>query len=194
MVRDIYGDHLLHCERCPHRIRRHGAAVRLLARDLAKAARCPIVEERLLRRHRERPDIRALGRSGGTELFEATICHPLNQARIRDVVENPLNLLKAVRTVKVSRHAGMLQAAGTGFNLLPVPLSTFGGWHPDAYRVLCPVATTMAARGLSTFSRARSIQFLRHAALHATNNALCHMSGLTSDILGKARVPRSMQQ
>ena len=67
---------------------------------IAKAARHPVVEERPVGRHRERPDIRALGRSGGTELFDVTICHPLSHARIRDAVENPLNLLKAAWTAK----------------------------------------------------------------------------------------------
>ena len=95
-VMDTYGDHLLHCERGPHRIRRHDAQVKLLARDLAIAVRHPVVEERLVGHHRERPDIRALGRSGETELFDVTICHSLSQAKIRDVVENPLNLLEAV--------------------------------------------------------------------------------------------------
>ena len=181
-VMDIYGDHLLYCERGPHRIRRHDAQVKLLARDLAKAARHPVVEERPVGRHRERPDMRALWRSGGTELFDVTICHPLSQARIRGAVEYPLNLLKAAWTAKVSRYASMLQAAGTGFNLLPVPLSTLGGWHPDAHKALCSVASTIAARGLSTFSRARSILFQRHAALLVTNNALRLISGLLSDI------------
>ena len=69
--------------------------MKLLARDLAKDARHPAVEERPVGRHGERPDIRALGRSGGTELFDVTICRPLSQARIWGVVENPLNLLKA---------------------------------------------------------------------------------------------------
>ena len=121
--------------------------MKLSARDLAKAARHPIVEERPVERTRERPDIRALGRGGGMELFDVTICQPLSQARIRDVVESPLNLLKATWTAKDSRYGSMLQAAGTGFNVLPVPLSTLGGWHPDAHRALCSVASTIAARG-----------------------------------------------
>ena len=86
-VMDTYGDHLLYYERGPHRIWRHDAQVKLLARDLAKAARHPVVEERPVGRYRERTDIRALGRSDGTELFDVTICHPLRQARIRDMVE-----------------------------------------------------------------------------------------------------------
>ena len=36
--------------------------------------------------------------------------------------------------------------------------------------------------------------FQRHAALLVTNNALCLMSGLTSDIEGDAVVTRNMQQ
>ena len=83
-VSDIYGDHLLYCERCSHRIRRHVSQVQRLAGDLGKVARHPIVEERPLGRHRERPDIRTLGRTGGTDLFDVTMCHPLSQARIRD--------------------------------------------------------------------------------------------------------------
>ena len=96
--------------------------------------------------------------------------------------ENPLNLLEAAWTAKVSRYSGMLQGAGTGFNLLPVPLSTLGGWHRDAHRALSSVATIIVARVLSKFSRARSILFHRHAALLVKNNALCLMSGLMSDI------------
>ena len=72
---DIYGDLLLYCERGPQRIRRHDAHMRLLATDLAKAARHPVVEERPLGHHMERPDIRARGRSGGMEHFDVTISH-----------------------------------------------------------------------------------------------------------------------
>ena len=137
--------------------------------------RATVVEERPVGRQGERPDIRALGRSGGMELFDITICHPLSQTRIRDVSENPKNLIKATWTAEVSRYSGMLLAAGTGFNLLRVPLSTLGGWHPDAHRALYSVATIIAARGLSTFSRARGILFQRHAALLVNKNALCLM-------------------
>ena len=40
--------------------------------------------------------------------------------------------------------------------------------------------SAIAARGMSTFSSAKSILFQRHAALLVTNNALCLMSGLVS--------------
>ena len=102
-VMATYGDHLLYCERGPHRIWRHDAQVKLLARELANAARHSVVDERPKGCHGDRPDIRALGRGGGTELFNHTICHPLSQARIRDVSENPMNLIKAAWATKVSR-------------------------------------------------------------------------------------------
>ena len=44
----------------PHGTQRHDAQVKLLARDLAKAACHPFVEERPIGRHTERPGIRAL--------------------------------------------------------------------------------------------------------------------------------------
>ena len=105
----------------------------------------------------------------------------ISALEIRDVTENPLNLLKAAWTAKVSRYSSMLNAAGTGFNLLRVPLSPLGGWHPDAHKALCSVASTIAAREPSTFSCARSILFQRHAALLVTNNTIFLMSGLKSD-------------
>ena len=111
-VLDMYGDNLLYCERGSHRIRRHDAQVRLLAGDLAKAARHTIVEETPPGGHRKRPDIRALGRTRGTDLFDVTIYHPLSQARIRDAVQNPLNILKAAWAGKVSRYAGTVQETG----------------------------------------------------------------------------------
>ena len=41
---DVYGDHLLHCERGTHKIARHEEQVLLLAGDLSKAALHPVLE------------------------------------------------------------------------------------------------------------------------------------------------------
>ena len=149
-----------------------------MAGELPKAARHPIVDEWPRGRHRERPDIRALGRRGGTDLFDVTICHPLSQARILDAVQNPLNILKAGWAGKCSRYAEMVQEAGRRIQSIAVPFSTLSAWHPVAHRALCPVATAIAASGMSTFSSAKSIMFQGYAALIVTNNALCCMSCL----------------
>ena len=133
-VLDIYADHLFYCERGSHRIRRHDAQVQLLAWDLAKAARDPIVEGWPRGRHREGSHFRAFGRTGGTDLFVVTICHPLSKARFRAAVRNPLNILKAAWDEKVSRYARMVHEAERSVQLLA--LSMHGGWHPDAHRAL----------------------------------------------------------
>ena len=86
----------------------HDTQVKLLPRDLPKAARHPVVEETPVGRHTERPDIRALGRCRGTELFDVAICHPLSRARIPDMYENPLSLFKGgmdCQCFQIRQHA-----------------------------------------------------------------------------------------
>ena len=128
---DVHGDHLLHCEKGTHRIARYDEQVRLLVGDLSKAARHPVLEPRLLGRHRERPDIRAISFHGGSDLFDITFCHPLTPARIRDSVKNPLSILKTAWSAKLARRAIVLETYGTTVHLIPEPISTLGGWHPD---------------------------------------------------------------
>ena len=122
--RSPYPDHLIHCERGTHRIARHDEQVRLLVGDLSKAARHPVLEPRPLGRHRERPDICAISSHGGSDLFDITLCHPLTPARIRDSVQNPLNILKAAWSAKFARYASVLEAYGPKVHLIPVPIST----------------------------------------------------------------------
>ena len=76
----------------------------------------------------------------------------------------------------------MVHDAGRSVQLLPVPISTLGGWHPDAHRALCSGATAIAARGMSTSHSAKSILLQGRAVLLVTNNALCLTSGLVSGI------------
>ena len=129
-VMDIYGDHLF--ERGTHMIARHDEQVRLLVGDRSKTTRHPVLEPRPLRRHRERPDIRAISSHGGSDLFDITFCHPLNPARIRDSVQKPLSTLKAAWSAKFSRYSSVLETYGTTVHLIPVPISTLGGCHPDS--------------------------------------------------------------
>lgn len=82
---DVHGDHLLHCanglRNCGSpRTWRHDSQVRLVASDLRRATRTPIVEPRTVGTHMERPDIKALGREGGTDYLDVTISHPLSSA------------------------------------------------------------------------------------------------------------------
>ena len=176
---DIYGDHLVYSERGFHRIRRHDAQVRLLARALAKAARHPVVEERPLGRHRERPEIYELGRSGGTELFDVTICHFLSQARIRDVVENSTFEGSMDRqTFQILQHAPSGRNRVQPATCTLVNTRWLASGRTSGVMLCC---NYYCCKGTATFSRARSILFQRQAALLVTNNALCLMSGQTPD-------------
>ena len=84
-------------------VARHDEQVRFLDRDLSRdfseAARHPIFEPHPLGRHRESPNTRAISNHGDSELFDITICHPLERmtngkseitpARIQDYVQKP---------------------------------------------------------------------------------------------------------
>ena len=123
---DRYGDRLLHCERRFNRIRRNDAQVRLLEADLIKAAMHPVVEPRPFGRHKERPDISALGSRGGPDAFDITFCHPPSPARVRDGMENAKNLLKKAWDEKKRRFGRVLHESDTAVKLLPMLLSTPG--------------------------------------------------------------------
>ena len=116
-IMDIHGQYFLHCERGIHRIRRHDAQVRLLEADLIKAARHAVVEPRPFGRHNERPDISALGSHGGSDMFDITFCNPLSPARVRDGMENVLNLLKKAWGQKIRRFCRVLHGSATAMTL-----------------------------------------------------------------------------
>ena len=91
---------------------------------------------------------------------------------------------------KFSRYAAMVHEAGRSVQLLPVLISTLGGWHPDAHRALCSVATAIAARGMSAFSFANfvpatrgitrdeqcSLPHVRSSVWHLRRNLVFHLS------------------
>ena len=174
---DTYGDHLLHCESGIHRIRRHDAQVRLLEAALIKAARHPVVQPRPFGHHRKLPDISALGSHGGSNMFDITFCHPLSPARVRDGMENALNLLKKVWDEKMWKFGIVLHESATTVKLFPMPLSTLGGWHPDSHRAMRSTAANIASGTLNSLEYASRTLFRRHAALLETNNAVCLISG-----------------
>ena len=181
-IMEIYGDHLLHCERGTHRICRHDAQVRLLQADLKKAGRHPVLEPWPFERHKERPDISALGSHGGSDMFDITFCHLLSQARIRDGLENPLILLKNAWDEKIRRFRSVHHASATAAKLFQMPNSTPGGWHPDAHRAIWTIPVNISSRTLSLSHYARATLFLRHAALLVANNAVCLMSGFDFEV------------
>ena len=177
-IMDIYGFHLLHCERKIYGIRRHDEQVRLLDADMIKATRHPVVEPRPFGRHKERPDISALGSHGGSDMFDISFCHPLTPPRVRDGMENAPNLLKKAWDEKIRRFGRVLHESATDVKLFPKPLSNLGGWHPNALRAMRSIAVKIASRTLNSLEYASQTLFRRHAALLVANNAVCLISGL----------------
>ena len=137
---------VFHCERGIHRIKRHDAQVRLLEADLIKVARHPVVGPRPFGRHKERPDINALGSHSGPDMFDITFCYPLSPVRVRDDMENAPNLLKKAWDEKIRRFSRVLHESATAVKLFSMPQSTLGGWHPDSHRAMRSIAVNIASR------------------------------------------------
>ena len=142
----------------------------------------PVLEQRPFGRHKERPDISALGSHKGSDMFDITICHPLPPARIQDGLENPLTLPKNAWDKKIRRFRRVLLASATAAKLFPMPISTLGGWHPNAHRAMGTIAVNIASRTLSSLHYARATLFQRHAGLPVANNAVCFMSGFDFEV------------
>lgn len=104
------------CEPCKHESYRISRQVHILTTDLSKAARHPIFEPRPWGGHGQRPDIEELSSDGRTTLFDSTSSHPVSAGRLASapVVSNPLHVLSAAWTAKVSRFMSSIKQAGSG--------------------------------------------------------------------------------
>ena len=119
--------------------------------------------------HSQGPDITALISHGGTSLVDITIWHPLSRVRLANAPREacPLPVLKAAWAPKVARFREFISQTVSGHSLLPVPISTIVGWHPEAHRAF---ASGIASRAMTEFDSARSTFFQPRAALLASNN------------------------
>ena len=115
-------------------------------------------------------------------MFDITTCHPLSRARIRDGLENPLTLLKNAWDEKVRRLQIVLHASAAAAKLFPMPISTLGGWHPDAHRAVGTFAVGITSSALSSLHYARATLFQGHATLLVANNTVCLMSGFDFEV------------
>lgn len=104
----------------------------MLAADLSKAARHPIVEPRPEGERWQRSDIKYLGSYGGTPLCDATISHPLSARKFANapMISYLLPVFRAAWTAKVSWFRAFMGHAGLGHSLLPLPISTLWGLAP----------------------------------------------------------------
>ena len=136
----------------------------------------PVVEPGPFGRHKERPDITALGRHGGPDMLDITFCHPRSPDRVRDGMENAINMFKKAWDEKRRRFGRVLLESATAVKLFPMPRSALGGWHPDSDRAMRSIAVKTASRTLNSLEYAIQTLFQRHAAHLVDNNAVCHIS------------------
>ena len=66
----------------------------------------------------------------------------------------------------MSKYRALLTHSGPSPELIPVPICTLGGWHPESHRAVMHTATVSAPK-------TREFLFQRHAALLVAGNANC---------------------
>ena len=115
-------------------------------------------------------------------MFDITICHPLSPARTRGGMDNALSLLRKTWDEKVRRFGRVPHESATSVKLIPMPLSSREGWHPDSHRAMGYIEVSIASRALSFVGYARSATFQRYAALLVASNAACPISGFDFQI------------
>ena len=180
---DKYGDHLLACGSGLHhslspRVRRHDQLVRQLAALLQRAHRSPIVEPRCNRvtTTNSRPDIRALGTSGGEDLIDVSVHHVLAPSQVHSF---PASLLRDKYERKIEHHAAFA-ATIPGAIIQPITMCTTGGWHPDSYLYISRLAASIAARTGTSSTECTAITRRQFAAKLITLNARCFLDGVES--------------
>ena len=93
-----------------------------------------------------------------------------------------MTLPKNAGDEKIRRFRRVLHASAPAAKLFPIPISTLGGWHPDAHPAMGTNAVNIASRTLSSLHYARATLFQRYAALLGPNNAVCLMSGFDFEV------------
>ena len=150
--------------------------------DLLKSACSSVLEPWPFRRHKDRPNISAIGSHRGSDMFNIAICHPLSPAQIRDGMDNGLSLLKTAWDEKVRKFGRVRLEFATSVKFFPMPLSGLGRWHPDSHPTMGSIAVNNASRALSSFDYAWNTMFPWHAALLIASNAACLISGFDFQI------------
>lgn len=161
------------------RIWRLNSQVRLLCSDLRKAARQPLVEPREGGQHSSSPDIKTLGATGGSDYLDVTVVHPLSsQTRINSSITNPQGTLNTAHREKARKHQTFIESMGPSTRIVPIPITTLCGWHPEAHRYVRALADEVASRAMINRGRCRAALFQRYATRLVQNNVKCLMEGV----------------
>ena len=66
-----------------------------------------------------------------------------------------INLAENAWDEKIRRFRKVLHASATAVRQFPMPISTLGGWHPDAHRAMGTIAVNIAMRASLHYARAK---------------------------------------
>ena len=181
---DLYGDHLLVCSHAPivgkaSRTVRHDRQVRLLAEDLSKAARSPVIEPKQRDGDHSRPDIRSIGHSGGDDIIDVSITHPfLTPITCTRTISRPETLLNVAFNKKVTKHTPLLREQ-TGGRVIPIIFSVAGGWEKRSYEYAKNLARETSARADINSAFYTRLFFQRHSIRLIASNAKALLHELT---------------
>jgi len=178
---DPFGDHGLSCKHASWSrnapiLRRHDVLVRLLAGLLHRANRAPSVEPFTLG-PRQRPDIRALGTRRARDYLDLVISHPLScNERITRNITQPGSTVGSAVCKKHTKYADFIAADGDA-ELIPISISTLGGWHEDGHYYFKHIARTIGNKSAAPPSFFSNLVFGRVATQLITLNAACLRAG-----------------
>ena len=110
-------------------------------------------------------------------MFDIAFCNPLSPARVRDGMENAMDLLQKTWDEKIGRFGRVLNESAAAVRLFPLHLSILGGWHPDSHRAMRSIAVNIASRTLNSLEYESDTLFQRTAALLVGINDVCLISG-----------------
>ena len=181
---DMYGDHLLYYNTASRACnapvaRRHDQLTRLLAEDLAAAARLPRVEPRTYEQlERSRLDKVVLGAHGGEDILDLAIVHHWGTRRYQDraSAHNTFAMLNTLHTNK-RRHRREYARRRPGSRVIPIIVSNAGGWHNSSQKSLLKLAAEIARRNMLPPDLVRAQMMHRFATRLVASNARCLITG-----------------
>ena len=142
---------------------RRNRQVRLFAEELSKAGRTPVIERKQRESETSRPDIRALDRGGGDDLFDVTIVHPFRGTdRIRQTMRDPLSIPRHAYNEKLKKHNHLLKDQ-LGGSIAPIVLTTCGGWEPRSHEYAICLLKETSQRSDTCKRRHTALFFQRHS-------------------------------
>lgn len=127
-----------------------------------------------------RPDVSALGSTGGTDLFDVVITSPMTVRRVSNQPADPTFFLREEACKKHIRHRRLLEELGSGHKIVPFPLTIFGGRLKKTVRLLNTLSASAAARSLGRAAQTSKWLRSRIASAIVNGNADCLNAGMST--------------